>query len=56
MIKMLKEWWLDYRAAQDELSQMGIYHFTTASGIWTHVDQTTFNQYIKKKEQQHEST
>ena len=57
MIKMLKEWWQDYRAAQDVLAKMGIVHFTTMSGVYVHVDQATLNRYIiKQKEKQDEST
>jgi hypothetical protein len=54
---MLKEWWQDYRAAQDELAKMGIVHFATMSGVYVHVDQATLNRYIiKQKEKQDEST
>lgn len=54
MIKFLKELYKDYHTSQQEMSKMGIWQFPSIDGIWTYIDQETFREYLKKKEQDNE--
>ena len=49
MLKFLKELWVEFTSVQKEYAQMGIYHFPTATGFWTYVDQEALKSYMEKK-------
>lgn len=56
MIKFLKELFQEYHASQQELIKMGVWQFTSTYGTWIYIDQETLREYVKKKEQDNEST
>lgn len=55
MIKFLKELYRDFEASQQEMAKMGIWNFPIHSGFWCYMDHETFQEYLKKKEQENES-